>query len=78
MRLPESPALIYIFLAYLCSGPEYPDALHIHVEVQVATHQLRVPLLNLNHEYSVMQSDGNSWKICTFRKTMTSELMILC
>ena len=26
--------------------------------------------------YSVMQSDGNSWKICTFQETITSELMI--
>ena len=26
--------------------------------------------------YSVMQADGNSWKIDTFRKAITSELMI--
>ena len=26
--------------------------------------------------YSVMQSDGNSWKIDTFRKAINSELMI--
>ena len=26
--------------------------------------------------YSVMQPDGNSWNIVTFRKAITSELMI--
>ena len=26
--------------------------------------------------YSVMQSDGNSWKIDTFREAITSELVI--
>ena len=26
--------------------------------------------------YSVMQSDGNSWKIDTFREAITSELLI--
>ena len=26
--------------------------------------------------YSVMQSDGNSWKIDAFREAITSELMI--
>ena len=28
--------------------------------------------------YSVMQSDGNSWKIDTFRGAITSDLMISC
>ena len=29
-----------------------------------------------NYVYSVMQSDGNSWKINTFREALTSELTI--
>ena len=29
-----------------------------------------------NHGYSVLQSDGNSWKIDTFLEAITSELII--
>ena len=68
--MPQSETQILLFLLGIRRFPKL-----FNLQCETITRATTVPI-HSSILYSVMQSDGNSWKINTFREALISELMI--